>query len=94
MCLPAVLCWFLFVGLYDGVRAADWAMRWIGSDATFAERLVAFAAVEVSVRKSEDDCACTVLMLFHGFGEVWVNNFSGNLAWKFVVDVIADCRRS
>ena len=28
--------------------SADWAMRWIGSDATFAERLVAFAAVEVS----------------------------------------------
>jgi len=25
---------------------ADWALRWIGSDATFAERLVAFAAVE------------------------------------------------
>lgn len=39
---------FLFVGLYDGFLAADWAMRWIGSDATFAERLVAFAAVEVS----------------------------------------------
>ncbi|CAN0080069.1 unnamed protein product [Ectocarpus sp. 12 AP-2014] len=29
-------------------QKADWAMRWIGSDATFAERLVAFAAVEVS----------------------------------------------
>lgn len=29
---------------------ADWAMRWIGSDATFAERLVAFAAVEVRSR--------------------------------------------
>ncbi|CAN0021440.1 unnamed protein product [Scytosiphon promiscuus] len=27
-------------------QKADWAMRWIGSDATFAERLVAFAAVE------------------------------------------------
>ncbi len=30
------------------IFSADWAMRWIGSDATFAERLVAFAAVEVS----------------------------------------------
>lgn len=29
---------------------ADWAMRWIGSDATFGERLVAFAAVEVRAR--------------------------------------------
>ncbi|CAM9514083.1 unnamed protein product [Choristocarpus tenellus] len=28
-------------------RKADWAIRWIGSNATFAERLVAFAAVEV-----------------------------------------------
>ncbi len=27
-------------------KKAEWAMRWIGSDATFAERLVAFAAVE------------------------------------------------
>lgn len=27
-------------------KKADWAMRWIGSDSTFAERLVAFAAVE------------------------------------------------
>jgi len=27
-------------------RKADWAMKWIGSDASFAERLVAFAAVE------------------------------------------------
>ena len=27
-------------------RKARWAQRWIGSDATFAERLVAFAAVE------------------------------------------------
>ncbi|CAM9421425.1 unnamed protein product [Chrysoparadoxa australica] len=27
-------------------RKADWAMRWIGSKSSFAERLVAFAAVE------------------------------------------------
>ena len=27
-------------------RKADWALKWISSDATFAERLVAFAAVE------------------------------------------------
>ena len=27
-------------------KKADWAVRWIGSDNTFAERLVAFAAVE------------------------------------------------
>ena len=27
-------------------RKAEWAQRWIGSDASFAERLVAFAAVE------------------------------------------------
>ena len=27
-------------------KKADWALRWIGSDNTFAERLVAFAAVE------------------------------------------------
>ena len=27
-------------------KKADWAMRWIGSQASFAERLVAFAAVE------------------------------------------------
>jgi len=27
-------------------KKAMWALRWIGSDATFAERLVAFAAVE------------------------------------------------
>jgi len=27
-------------------KKADWAIRWIGSQATFAERLVAFAAVE------------------------------------------------
>lgn len=32
---------------FRGGGVADWAMRWIGSDATFAERLVAFAAVEV-----------------------------------------------
>ena len=31
----------------DSVKLkADWAQRWIGSEATFAERLVAFAAVE------------------------------------------------
>ena len=36
------------------VYSADWAMRWIGSDATFAERLVAFAAVEV--RAEEEEC--------------------------------------
>lgn len=34
--------------------SADWAMRWIGSDATFAERLVAFAAVEVSSHLHRD----------------------------------------
>jgi len=28
------------------VKKAQWAQRWIGSEATFAERLVAFAAVE------------------------------------------------
>ena len=27
-------------------KKADWALRWIGDDASFAERLVAFAAVE------------------------------------------------
>jgi ribonucleoside-diphosphate reductase beta chain len=27
-------------------KKAEWAMRWIGSDASFAERLIAFAAVE------------------------------------------------
>jgi len=27
-------------------KKADWALRWIGSDSTFAERLVAFACVE------------------------------------------------
>eukprot|EP01065_Artemidia_motanka_P014134 TRINITY_DN180_c0_g1_i1.p1 TRINITY_DN180_c0_g1~~TRINITY_DN180_c0_g1_i1.p1 ORF type:complete len:401 (+),score=165.00 TRINITY_DN180_c0_g1_i1:60-1205(+) len=27
-------------------KKADWALRWIGSEASFAERLVAFAAVE------------------------------------------------
>jgi len=27
-------------------KKADWALKWIGSDASFAERLVAFAAVE------------------------------------------------
>jgi len=27
-------------------KKADWAMKWIGSDSTFAERLVGFAAVE------------------------------------------------
>lgn len=27
-------------------KKADWAMRWIGSESTFAERLVGFAAVE------------------------------------------------
>jgi ribonucleoside-diphosphate reductase beta chain len=27
-------------------KKAEWAMKWIGSDASFAERLVAFAAVE------------------------------------------------
>jgi ribonucleoside-diphosphate reductase beta chain len=27
-------------------RKAQWAMKWIGSDASFAERLIAFAAVE------------------------------------------------
>jgi ribonucleoside-diphosphate reductase subunit M2 len=27
-------------------RKAEWALKWIGSDAPFAQRLVAFAAVE------------------------------------------------
>jgi ribonucleoside-diphosphate reductase beta chain len=27
-------------------KKAEWALRWIGSDSTFAERLIAFAAVE------------------------------------------------
>jgi ribonucleoside-diphosphate reductase subunit M2 len=27
-------------------RKAEWALRWVGSDASFAERLIAFAAVE------------------------------------------------
>lgn len=27
-------------------KKADWAIRWIGSESTFAERLIAFAAVE------------------------------------------------
>lgn len=40
-CLSSFLCCLT-------VFSADWAMRWIGSDATFAERLIAFAAVEVS----------------------------------------------
>lgn len=40
------------------VCSADWAMRWIGSDATFAERLVAFAAVEVSKENTSVSKAC------------------------------------
>lgn len=27
-------------------KKADWALKWLGSDKTFAERLVAFAAIE------------------------------------------------
>lgn len=50
-CCPVTYswCWLAFgVGIAQcGLGAADWAMRWIGSEATFAERLVAFAAVEV-----------------------------------------------
>lgn len=59
-CVPvAVSAVELYGGLLDGswsislVYSADWAMRWIGSDATFGERLVAFAAVEVRIKATK-----------------------------------------